>query len=187
MAQQPKHPVDEVLPAGWLTPPFAKMIRFFPPLVSGTLLAVIGVSLIGPGAATIAGHDTQAADYAVLSHIGLALGILLVVLFNRFLRGFASQIGTLPALATGLVVAMPMGLVHLDGVTSASWLVLASPFHFGPPNFPNWLQTVCGGPITITAILAFSLNLLFSHLGATRDAPSDGVPDPAPPAAAPHG
>src|ERR1700716_2406032 len=59
--------------------------------------------------------------HAVLSHIGLAfLGILLVVLFNRFLRGFASQIGPLLALATGLVVAMPMGLVHLDGVTSAS-------------------------------------------------------------------
>ena len=51
MAQQPEHTVDEVLPAGWLTPPFAKMIRFFPPLVSGTLLAVIGVSLMGPGAA----------------------------------------------------------------------------------------------------------------------------------------
>ena len=57
----------------------------------------------------------------MLSHIGLAfLGILLVVLFNRFLRGFAGQIGPLLALATGLVVAMPMGLMHLNGVTSAS-------------------------------------------------------------------
>jgi NCS2 family nucleobase:cation symporter-2 len=54
-------------------------------------------------------------------------------------------------------------------------------------NFPDWLQTICGSPITITAILAFTLNLLFNHLGASRRAPSADVTDPAQPAATPPG
>ncbi|MFD8498941.1 nucleobase:cation symporter-2 family protein [Amycolatopsis sp. NPDC059657] len=138
--------------------PFAKLVRFFPPLVSGTLLVVIGVSLIGPGAAMIAGHDTQSPDYARPSHILLALGVIaLVVLFTRFLRGFANQIGPLVALALGLVVAIPMGLVHLDGVSSASWFGLASPFHFGPPTFP------------IAAVLSMCVVMLVTYTESTAD------------------
>jgi xanthine permease len=138
--------------------PFAKMIRFFPPLVSGTLLAVIGVSLIGPGAAMIAGHDTQDPGYAAPSNIGLAfLVIALLVLFTRFLRGFVSQIGPLLAVAIGLVVAIPMGLVHFDGVGGASWFGLASPFHFGPPEFQA------------AAIMSMCVVMLVTYTESTAD------------------
>jgi NCS2 family nucleobase:cation symporter-2 len=138
--------------------PFAKMIGFFPPLVSGTLLAVIGVSLIGPGAAMIAGHDTESPDYGAPSHIGLAfLVILLVVLSTRFLRGFASQIGPLLSLAIGLLVAIPMGLVHLGGVSSAGWFGLASPFHFGAPAF------------AAAAVLSMCVVMLVTYTESTAD------------------
>jgi NCS2 family nucleobase:cation symporter-2 len=138
--------------------PFAKMIRFFPPLVSGTLLVVIGVSLIGPGAAMIAGHDTESPNYAGPSHIGLAfLVILLVVLFTRFLRGFAGQVGPLLALAIGLIVAIPMGLVHLTGVASAGWFGIASPFHFGAPTFPA------------AAVMSMCVVMLVTYTESTAD------------------
>lgn len=32
-------------------------------------------------------------------------------------------------------------------------------------HFPAWLQTICGSSITVAAVLAFALNLLFNHLG----------------------
>lgn len=138
--------------------PFAKMIRFFPPLVSGTLLLVIGVSLVGPGAGMIAGHDTQDPGYASTSHIALAFGVIaLVVLFTRVLRGFANQIGPLLALAIGLVVAIPMGLVHWDGIASAGWFGLASPFHFGAPTFP------------IAAVLSMCVVMLVTLTESTAD------------------
>ncbi len=138
--------------------PFAKMIRFFPPLVSGTLLLVIGVSLVGPGAGMIAGHDTQDAGYAAPSHIALAFGVIaLVVVFTRVLRGFANQIGPLLALAIGLVVAIPMGLVHWDGIRSADWFGLASPFHFGAPTFP------------IAAVLSMCVVMLVTLTESTAD------------------
>lgn len=138
--------------------PFAKMIRFFPPLVSGTLLLVIGVSLVGPGAAMIAGHDTQDPGYASPSHIALAFGVIaLVVLFTRVLRGFANQVGPLLALAIGLVVAIPMGLVHWDGIAAADWFGLASPFHFGAPTFP------------IAAVLSMCVVMLVTLTESTAD------------------
>jgi xanthine permease len=138
--------------------PFAKMIRFFPPLVSGTLLLVIGISLIGPGAAMIAGHDTEDPSYAAPSHIGLAfLVILLVIVSTRFLRGFLNQIGPLLALAIGLVVAIPMGLVHLDTVEGAAWFGLASPFHFGPPAFPA------------AAVMSMCVVMLVTYTESTAD------------------
>jgi xanthine permease len=138
--------------------PFAKMIRFFPPLVSGTLLLVIGISLIGPGSAMIAGHDTEDPGYASPSHIGLAfLVVLLLILSTRFLRGFLNQIGPLLALALGLVVAIPMGLVHLGSVGDAAWFGLASPFHFGPPTFP------------IAAVLSMCVVMLVTYTESTAD------------------
>jgi NCS2 family nucleobase:cation symporter-2 len=116
--------------------PFARVIKYFPPLVSGSVIAIIGLSLIGPGAAMIAGHDTEAASYGGLSHIGLAfLVILLVIVFTRVFRGFLGQIATLVALIIGAIVSIPMGLFHFDGVRQAAWLGLAQPFHFGPPTF----------------------------------------------------
>jgi uric acid transporter len=36
-------------------------------------------------------------------------------------------------------------------------------------HFPTWLQTIGGSPITVTAFLAFALNLLFNHLGRRRE------------------
>ncbi|MFD5089683.1 nucleobase:cation symporter-2 family protein [Amycolatopsis thailandensis] len=138
--------------------PFAKMIRFFPPLVSGTLLVVIGISLIGPGVGLIAGHDTTSPDYARPANIGLAFGVIaVIILFTRVLRGFANQIGPLLALVIGLAAAVPMGLVSFDGVADAAWFGLASPFHFGPPTFP------------IAAVLSMCVVMLVTYTESTAD------------------
>ncbi|MEV0065603.1 MULTISPECIES: nucleobase:cation symporter-2 family protein [unclassified Amycolatopsis] len=141
-----------------LARPFAKMIRFFPPLVSGTLLLVIGVSLLGPGAAMIAGHDTEAPDYATPSHVAIALGVVaLIVLLTRVLRGFVAQIAPLVALAVGLIVAIPLGLTQFGGVGQASWFGLASPLHFGAPTFP------------IAAVLSMCVVMLVTFTESTAD------------------
>ncbi|EMD24370.1 nucleobase:cation symporter-2 family protein [Amycolatopsis azurea] len=138
--------------------PFAKMIRFFPPLVSGTLLVVIGISLIGPGVGLIAGHDTTSPDYAKPANIALAFGVIaVIILFTRVLRGFANQIGPLLALLIGLAAAVPMGLVKFDGIAGAAWFGLASPFHFGPPTFP------------IAAVLSMCVVMLVTYTESTAD------------------
>ncbi|MFE3517621.1 nucleobase:cation symporter-2 family protein [Streptomyces sp. NPDC059166] len=117
--------------------PFARAVRFFPPLVSGSVITVIGLSLIGVAAGLIAGQDPAAEDYAAPGHLALAGGIvLLIVLVNRFTSGFLSQLGVLLGLLAGTAVAVPMGLTDFSSVSGADWFGLASPFHFGAPHFP---------------------------------------------------
>jgi len=117
--------------------PFARAVRFFPPLVSGSVITVIGLSLIGVAAGLIAGLDPTAKGYAAPSHLALAGGIvLLIVVVNRFTRGFLSQLGVLLGLVAGTLVAIPMGLTDFSSVGDADWLGVASPFHFGAPHFP---------------------------------------------------
>ncbi|GIE78164.1 xanthine/uracil permease [Actinoplanes philippinensis] len=116
--------------------PFAKIIHLFPPLVTGTVITVIGLSLIDAGAGLIAGNDEAAPGYGALDKLALAAAIiLLIVLVNRFARGFVASLSVLIGLVFGVIVAAFMGLVDFSAVGEASWFGLARPFYFGPPEF----------------------------------------------------
>ncbi|MEU1427801.1 nucleobase:cation symporter-2 family protein [Nocardia sp. NPDC005746] len=128
--------------------PFASIVRFFPPLVSGTVLTVVGISLIGVAGGLIVGSDPKAATFATPSRIALAAAVLVVALACTVLgRGVWSQLGVLIALIAGIVIAVPMGLVKLEGVSRAAWLGAPQPFHFGAPQFP------------VTAVVAMTIVL----------------------------
>lgn len=117
--------------------PFARVVRFFPPVVTGVTITVIGLSLIGVAGGLIAGNDPTAEDYALPSHLGLAAAVVVtIVLVTRFVRGFLGQLAVLAGLAVGVVLAAPMGLIDFSAVGSASWVGLAQPFLFGAPEFP---------------------------------------------------
>src|SRR5438445_3270 len=58
--------------------PFSMMIRFFPPLVAGTVICVIGLSLIGAHVSLIAGDNPAAKDSAQASHTAFAENVGLV-------------------------------------------------------------------------------------------------------------
>ncbi|BCJ46564.1 xanthine/uracil permease [Actinoplanes ianthinogenes] len=116
--------------------PFAKIIHLFPPLVTGTVITIIGLSLIDAGAGLIAGNDDSAPGYGSLSHLALAGAIiLLIILINRFTTGFVASLAVLIGLVFGVVVASLMGLVDFSGVGDAGWFGLARPFYFGAPQF----------------------------------------------------
>src|ERR1700752_2507274 len=85
--------------------PFSMLIRFFPPLVAGTVICVIGLSLIGADVSLIAGDDPAAKDYGQVSHIALAgLVVLLIVVITRVFRGFISQIAVVLSIVIGSVL-----------------------------------------------------------------------------------
>jgi len=116
--------------------PFSLVLRFFPPLVTGTVIIVIGLSLIGADVGLIAGNDPTAKDYGQVSHIALAgLVILLIVLITRLFRGFISQIAVLLSIAIGTLVAWPMHLLNFSTVSGAGWFGISAPFRFGHPTF----------------------------------------------------
>src|SRR5256885_6609979 len=61
-----------------IAPIFSKLTRFFPPLVNGCVITIIGLSLMPVAAHWAMGGNPQAADYGSMGNIGLA-GLSLVI------------------------------------------------------------------------------------------------------------
>lgn len=119
-----------------LAKPFSMMIRFFPPLVAGTVIMIIGMSLIGADISLIAGSDPTAKGYGALAPIGLAaMVVLAIILISRFFRGFIRQIAVLLAIIIGTIIAFPMGLADFSAVGHANWFGFSGFLFFGPPKF----------------------------------------------------
>ena len=119
-----------------ITPFFARIVRYFPPVVTGTIITVIGISLLPTAAGWMMGGDEEAADWGSVPNVMLALGTLVVVLLlSRFLQGTISRLSILFGLVIGTVVALPLGLADFSEVGSGSSFALPQLFAFGPPVF----------------------------------------------------
>ncbi|TYS18879.1 purine permease [Rossellomorea vietnamensis] len=114
---------------------FGKLIRFFPPVVTGSVVTIIGITLIPVAMNNMAGGEGSA-DFGALSNIGLAFGTLLfIILLFRFFKGFVRAVAILLGLLAGTLAAGFMGKVDFSPVAEASWFHLAQPFYFGMPEF----------------------------------------------------
>jgi xanthine permease len=119
----------------FLSPMIGKLLRFFPPVVIGTVIAEIGLSLMGVGINWAAGGVGNP-DYGNPLYLLLALVVLVLILvINKFARGFAANISVLLGIAAGFAIAAVLGQVDMDGVASAPWVGIVLPFHFGLPHF----------------------------------------------------
>ncbi|RKE22505.1 nucleobase:cation symporter-2 family protein [Streptomyces sp. TLI_171] len=117
-------------------PYFCRLVRFFPPVVQGTVITLIGVSLLPVAINWARGGSPSAPGYGSVRAIclaGFTLGA--VVLGNRLLKGFWQQMSLLIGLAVGTLAAFPLGLADFSAVGGAEVFALPSPFHFGAPVF----------------------------------------------------
>lgn len=121
----------------WLIAPwFSQILRYFPPIVTGTLIAIIGFSLLPKTSMLIAGSDPTAGDYASPTRLALAAGtIALVVALERLCRPAIGRFAILIALVAGTAVALPLGLTDFSAVDAAPLFGIVHPFEFGFPTF----------------------------------------------------
>lgn len=116
---------------------FGKLVRFFPPVVTGSVVTIIGITLI-PVAINNMGGGEGASDFGSVSNISLAFGTLLfIILLYRFSKGFTRAISILIGLVIGTIVAALMGKVDIAAVSEASLFHMVEPFYFGVPTF-HW-------------------------------------------------
>jgi uracil permease len=115
--------------------------RIFPPIVTGPVIIVIGMSL-----APVAINQAQ-------SHWGLALVTLLAaILTSVFARGLFKMIPILIAVLTGYAVALVLGAVEpakLDAIGAAGWVGLP-PFH--TPSF-SWSAIFVLAPVALVTFI----------------------------------
>ncbi|WP_311137510.1 nucleobase:cation symporter-2 family protein [Streptomyces sp. I6] len=119
-----------------LTPYFSRLVRFFPPVVTGTVITLIGVSLLPVAFNWAQGGDSAAPGYGSAENIGMAaLTLLIVLALRKLLRGFLQQIAILLGLLAGTLIAVPLGMTGLDALRGADVFGFPTPFHFGAPQF----------------------------------------------------
>ncbi|AIQ38424.1 MULTISPECIES: nucleobase:cation symporter-2 family protein [unclassified Paenibacillus] len=116
-------------------PLYGKLLKFFPTIVTGSVVTIIGLSLIPVAMNNVAGGEGSA-DFGQPRNLLLALITLLVILaVNRFATGFLRSISVLVGLVVGTAIAYGMGIVNFSTVGDASWVSIAQPFYFGWPEF----------------------------------------------------
>ncbi|MFJ1901439.1 MULTISPECIES: nucleobase:cation symporter-2 family protein [unclassified Streptomyces] len=119
-----------------LAPYFCKLVRFFPPVVTGTVITLIGVSLLPVAFNWSQGGNATADDYGSTTNIIMAAVTLVIVLaLRKLLRGFLQQIAILLGLIIGTLIAIPVGITDFGAIKEADAIGFPTPFHFGAPQF----------------------------------------------------
>ena len=114
---------------------FGSLVRLFPPVVTGTVVATIGISLLPVAVNNMAG-GLGAPDFASGANVGLAFFTLFVILLiYRFSTGFLRAISILVGLVVGTLVAIFFNMVDFEPVQEASMFHMVEPFYFGVPTF----------------------------------------------------
>ena len=123
-------------------PVMGRLLRFFPPLVTGTVLLVIGISLMRVGIDWSAGGQPQLAngspnpDYGNPVYLAISLFQLILILgINRYAKGFIANIAVLLGVLVGFFIAFFRGDIVLDGIHQTPWFSMITPFAFGLPKF----------------------------------------------------
>lgn len=123
---------------------FGKLVRFFPPVVTGSVVTIIGLTLIPVAINNLAGGQ-GASDFGSTTNLLLGFGTLtLIVLLYRFTKGFIRSISIFIGLIAGTVVAAFLGKVDFSAVTEASFFHMPQVFYFGVPTFEvSAIITMC--------------------------------------------
>jgi NCS2 family nucleobase:cation symporter-2/xanthine permease len=111
------------------------ILKFFPPVVIGSFVTLIGITLAPTAFTDLAGGEGSA-NFGSVENLLLGLLVLMIiVLLNRFGNGFIQSIALLLGLLVGTLVAIPLNMLDLSPVAAAGWFELVTPFKFGLPQF----------------------------------------------------
>jgi uric acid transporter len=144
---------------------FAKLVKFFPPVVTGSVILIIGVALLPVAANDIVmGKGPNAIQNPVLlTNVLYAFGTLaLIVAIQRLFYGFMATVAVLVGLVVGTLAAWALGNASFGEVGSADWLGYTTPFYFGMPTF------------SVTAIISMLIVMIITMVETTGDVYATG-------------
>ena len=134
-----------------------RITSFFPPIVTGCMIIIIGMML----APTAMGNITDAvADAPIWKNWVVAIvtiAVIIIVMF--FFRGFWKLIPILFGIVAGYLTALALGMVQTQKLAEASWFALPkfSPFFKGT----NWSKVI----YAITMIAPMAIVTFVEHVG----------------------
>ena len=147
-----------------------KIRVLFPPLVTGTVVFTIGLSLY-PTAVNYMAGGTSSESYGSWQNWLVAFFTLAVVTgLNHFAKGFLKLASILIGIVAGYILAVPFGLVDLSGVQSAGIFQLLQPLHFSISFEPS----AC---VAIGLLFAINSIQAIGDFSATTSGSMNRMPD----------
>ena len=106
--------------------------KLFPPIVTGTVVMMIGLSLIPVAVDWFAGGQRGDANYATPENLMMASFVLIIVVtLVQWGKGIFSAAAIVIGMMAGYVVCLVMGWVSFEGVHAAQVFAIPQPLHFG--------------------------------------------------------
>ncbi|MCH7679307.1 purine permease [candidate division KSB1 bacterium] len=110
---------------------YTKFQRFFPPLATGIVVMLIGLTLVPVGMDYAAG-GVGSPDYGSMTNLTIAGVVLLITLFlNQFSKGFLSYASMIIGVVVGYLLALSLGKVDLAQMAAGGWFSFPRPLKFG--------------------------------------------------------
>lgn len=155
-----------------------KIRKLFPPLIAGTVVFTIGLSLyptavnyMAGGAGKPLAKEVGKLGFGSWQNWTVAILTLVVVTgLNHFAKGIFKLASILIGVLVGYVAALCMGLVDFSGIAAAGYFQLPTPLHFG----------VVFDPSSCIAIgLLFAINSIqaIGDFSATTTGSMDRMPE----------
>ncbi len=108
-----------------------KIRRLFPPLIAGTVVFTIGLSLYPTAINYMAGGSGQPGYGSWQNWVVAIFTLVVVTVLNHFAKGFLKLASILIGMTAGYIFSIPFGMVSLGSVGEASIFQLPDVFHFG--------------------------------------------------------
>lgn len=112
---------------GFIIKPLRKIL---PHAVTGTVVLILGISLIGVGIQFVGGGVGMQGDptFGAIKSISIALIVFLViVLLKQFSKGFLSVSAILIGIIVGYIISIFMGMVDFSEISKAAWFSIPKP------------------------------------------------------------
>lgn len=104
--------------------------RFFPKVVTGTVVLTIGLTLLPTGITAMAG-GSGSETFGSPKNWFISLFVMFIVLFlNQYGKGMTKTSSILIAIIIGYFVALMLNMVEFVAIREASWFSLPQPFYF---------------------------------------------------------
>ncbi len=111
------------------------VLRFFPSVVTGSIITMIGISLMRVGIAW-AGGGAAVSDFGAGGYLAVAAIVLAVIfLVIKFAQGFVGNMAVLIGIAVGYGITLALGWTDFSGLQNEAWFRIVLPLQFGVPDF----------------------------------------------------
>jgi len=120
----------------WIGKMLKPIRHMFPPLVTGIVVLMIGVSLLKVGFMYAGGGgwllNNKPEFFGNANHLFIAFTVLIVALVaHQKGKGMVSSASILLGIIAGYIVAMILGMVNYGKIASADWFAFPMPFQYG--------------------------------------------------------